>query len=108
MARLSSFVDSAARSRYEQAYNRTLATVRVDIDPHDVPTEPQRSEGRRRRRQCRVARRGSHRVRVKRTAIAGSSSGGWLAAKVAVLRPELVSGLILISPALVFTKYRTT
>jgi pimeloyl-ACP methyl ester carboxylesterase len=43
---------------------------------------------------------------VERAAIAGNSYGGWLAANVAVLRPELVTDLVLITPPLVFVKYR--
>ena len=43
---------------------------------------------------------------ISKTAIAGNSYGGWLAANIALLRPELVSSLVLISPPLVFTKYR--
>ena len=43
---------------------------------------------------------------VSRTAIAGNSYGGWLAANFALLRPELVSSVVMISPPLVFTKYR--
>jgi len=38
--------------------------------------------------------------------IAGNSYGGWLAANFALLRPELVSRVVMISPPLVFTKYR--
>ena len=38
MAHLSRFANTAARSRYEQAYNRTLETAGVDVDVHDVPT----------------------------------------------------------------------
>ncbi len=43
---------------------------------------------------------------VERTAVAGNSYGGWLAAHFARLRPERVSHLVLISPALVFVKFR--
>ena len=43
---------------------------------------------------------------VSSTAIAGNSYGGWLAANFALLRPELVSSVVMISPPLVFTKYR--
>jgi pimeloyl-ACP methyl ester carboxylesterase len=43
---------------------------------------------------------------VARTPIVGNSYGGWLGANVALLRPNLVSSLALISPSLVFTKYK--
>ena len=43
---------------------------------------------------------------VGKTAIAGNSYGGWLAANIALLRPELISSVVMISPPLVFTKYR--
>ena len=39
-------------------------------------------------------------------AIVGNSYGGWLGANFALLRPDLVSSLVLISPPLVFTKYK--
>jgi len=40
------------------------------------------------------------------TAIVGNSYGGWLGASFALLRPDLVSRLVLISPPLVFAKYK--
>jgi pimeloyl-ACP methyl ester carboxylesterase len=43
---------------------------------------------------------------VAHTAIAGNSYGGWLGANFALLSPDLVSSLVLISPPLVFTRYR--
>jgi len=43
---------------------------------------------------------------VATTAIVGNSYGGWLGANFALLRPELVSSLALISPPLVFAKYK--
>jgi pimeloyl-ACP methyl ester carboxylesterase len=43
---------------------------------------------------------------VATAAIVGNSYGGWLGANFAVLRPELVSRLVLITPPLVFTKYK--
>ena len=43
---------------------------------------------------------------VGKTAIVGNSYGGWLAANIALLRPELISSVVMISPPLVFTKYR--
>ncbi len=43
---------------------------------------------------------------VERAAIAGNSYGGWLAANLALLRPEMVTELVLITPPLVFVKYR--
>jgi pimeloyl-ACP methyl ester carboxylesterase len=45
-------------------------------------------------------------LQVTRTAIAGNSYGGWLAANFAMVRPDLVSHLVLVSPPLVFVKYR--
>jgi pimeloyl-ACP methyl ester carboxylesterase len=161
MARLSRFANSAARSRYEQAYNRTLETAGVHLDAHDVPTafgsthvieagsrsEPPLvllhtmsfsstvwvrnlaalSERRRvlaidtigdvnlSRSEVKIGGRDDYiewfvevlaAFGISRTAIAGNSYGGWLAANFALLRPELVSRVILISPPLVFTKYR--
>ena len=44
---------------------------------------------------------------VATAAIVGNSYGGWLGANFAVLRPELVSRLVLITPPLVFTKYKS-
>jgi pimeloyl-ACP methyl ester carboxylesterase len=161
VARLSRFANSAARSRYEQAYNRTLETAGVPFDVHDVPTafgsthvveagsrgDPPLvllhtmsfsstvwarnlaalSEQRRvlafdtigdvnlSRSEVRVGGRDDYMdwfvevlaaFGIGRTAIAGNSYGGWLAANFALLRPELVSRVIMISPPLVFTKYR--
>ena len=45
-------------------------------------------------------------LHITRTAVAGNSYGGWLAANLAIIRPDLVSDLVLISPPLVFVKYR--
>src|SRR4051812_18117884 len=161
MARLSTFANTAARSRYEQAYNRTLESSSVHLDVHDVPTafgsthvveagsrdDPplvllhtmsfsstvwvrnlaRLSEQRRvlaidtigdvnlSRSEVKVGGRddyidwfveGLAAFEISRTAIAGNSYGAWLAATFALLRPELVSRLIMISPPLVFTKYR--
>jgi pimeloyl-ACP methyl ester carboxylesterase len=41
---------------------------------------------------------------VPNTAIVGNSYGGWLGANFALLRPDLVSSLVLITPPLVFTR----
>ena len=45
-------------------------------------------------------------MQIGRTAIAGNSYGGWIAAHFARERPELVSHLVLISPAVVLVKFR--
>jgi pimeloyl-ACP methyl ester carboxylesterase len=101
---MSAFTTPEARSRYEQAYDRTLAVSGVEVGSHDVPTAFGPTQGR------------DDYVEwftdvlagfdVSRTAIAGNSYGGWLAANFALLRPELVSHVVMISPPLVFTKYR--
>jgi len=161
MARLSRFANTAARSRYERAYNQTLTTAGVHVDVHDVPTafgsthvieagshsDPPLvllhtmsfsstvwvrnlaalSQQRRvlaidtigdmnlSRSEVKVSGRDDYvkwfvdvlaAFGIDRTAIAGNSYGGWLAANFAMLRPELVSYVIMISPPLVFTKYR--
>jgi pimeloyl-ACP methyl ester carboxylesterase len=46
-------------------------------------------------------------LELERAAFAGNSYGGWLATNLAVKRPELVSHLVLISPAAVFTRFST-
>jgi pimeloyl-ACP methyl ester carboxylesterase len=162
MAHLARFTNTAARSRYEQAYNRTLATAGVTLKVHDVPTAFGSTHvveagddgnpplvllhtmsfsstvwvrnlaalsGQRRvlavdtigdvnlsRSERTVGGRDDYvewfaellaAFGISRTAIAGNSYGGWLAANFARLRPELVSRVVMISPPLVFTKYRT-
>jgi pimeloyl-ACP methyl ester carboxylesterase len=43
---------------------------------------------------------------IATAAIVGNSYGGWLGANFSLLRPDLVSSLVLISPPLVFAKYK--
>lgn len=161
MARVSAFTTPEARSRYEQAYDRTLATAGVEVRSHDVPTAfgsthvvetgdasspplvllhtmsfsstvwvrnlAAFSEHSRvlavdtigdvnlSRSERNVKGRDDYvewftdvlaAFGISRTAIVGNSYGGWLAANFALLRPELVSRVVMISPPLVFTKYR--
>jgi pimeloyl-ACP methyl ester carboxylesterase len=161
MGRLPGFQDTAARARYERAYDQTIAAAGVPCRTHDVPTSfgsthvVEAGDGAdpplvllhtmsfsatvwsrnlstlsQHHRVLAVDTVGDvnlslsrRRIRgrddyvtwfaevlaaleITRAAIAGNSYGGWLAANVAVARPELVSVLVLISPPLLFTKYR--
>jgi pimeloyl-ACP methyl ester carboxylesterase len=161
MARVSAFATDEARARYEEAYDRTLATAGVEVHGHDVPTAFGATHvveagdatkpplvllhtmsfsatvwvrnlaalsARHRvlavdtigdlnlsRSERNVGGRDDYvewftdvlaAFDISRTAIAGNSYGGWLAANFALLRPELVSRVVMISPPLVFTKYR--
>jgi pimeloyl-ACP methyl ester carboxylesterase len=163
MAGASGFVSTEARSRYAEAYDRTLATAGVPLRAHDVPTgfglthiveageetKPplvllhtmsfsatvwvRNLAGLSRhyrvlaidtigdlnlsRSQRAIGGRDDYvewfsdvlaALGIARVPIAGNSYGGWLAANFALLRPEMVSRIVLISPPVVFTTYRAS